>query len=320
MVRKMPIHRGKIILILAAIQLAMFSSAVQALDWSQAIDAVSEKSDSYWRLAEARGLESRFLGTGLNELHVVEHKCSILGRMLERINYITPVELSTEFDVDNADDQTTAIAAHSLDNWVYQAKRILDLDRERRVKEWNLDCVGQLGIPLEAFVGEVSRQTFFDIEGKTLRVLGDVGKDFSAALLEAINSSPEIEEIALGSGGGSVYEAIKAGQTIRRLGLETTLWNNCYSACTIVFMGGVNRRIWSPYPELSFHRVSIRGEAVDDYDPVYSHIAKYVYEMGGDGGRFVDFMLMASPSTFHSPHPDDLCNASLATWIQRQCI
>ncbi len=51
----------------------------------------------------------------------------------------------------------------------------------------------------------------------------------------------------LGSGGGYIDEAMKAGAYIRRKGLDTTLYNNCDSACPLVVMAGVERLNWSPY-------------------------------------------------------------------------
>ena len=58
-----------------------------------------------------------------------------------------------------------------------------------------------------------------------------------------------------GSGGGYIDEAMKAGAYIRRKELGTTLYINCDSACPLVFMAGVERLNWSPYPKLGFHQI-----------------------------------------------------------------
>lgn len=290
-----------------------------ALSWQDAISSTDERVESLWGLAKQRGLEGRHIGTLYNELHIPEHRCSILGRMLGQTHLIHEIEKSTEIDVSTTDGHATGVAAQSLSNWSFSARSLLDIDEARRVREWNLDCVGHLGIPEDAFIGEARSATFYDVQGNTLRIMGDVETGFAEKLRAAIVQNPQVEYVALGSGGGSVAEALAAGRHIRELGLVTTLWNNCYSACTLVFIGGTKRTIWSPYSELSFHQVSRGGEAVSFDDEVYFRIAQYVADMGVDVDAFMGLTLSAPPSSFTTPPVGLLCQPNITTWVQRVC-
>ncbi|CAM3201107.1 hypothetical protein PANO111632_07710 [Paracoccus nototheniae] len=298
---------------------ALLPMQARAASWAEAIAAVEAQEEKLWQLAHRRGQEGRHIGTLYNEFHANEHSCSILGRMLGKADFIVELEQSTQIDISTTDGHATGVAAHSLGNWAASARRLLDLDEPRRIREWNLDCVGEFGIPGTAWIGENGAPTFFDIDGTTLKVIGNVEEGFSQRLIAVIEENPHITHVALGSAGGSVHEAIMAGVFIRQRNLETLLWNNCFSACTIVFAGGVKRQIWSPYPDLAFHQVSIGGVAVPSDDPVYDRLGSYARLMGIHPKPFLALFRSAPPSDFTRPKSDLLCAANIATWVQRAC-
>jgi hypothetical protein len=199
------------------------------------------------------------------------------------------------------------------------------LDEARRIKEWNLDCAGKLGISSSAYVVDNGAATFYDVDRTngvgniTLVIRGDVEVGFAEKLRQAIKLNPDVEFIGLGSGGGSVSEALEAGRLIRRLKLKTMLWNNCNSACTLVFFGGVERLIWSPYPDLGFHMVSRNGIAEPTSSGVYEKIGRYATEMDVDPRAVISAMLAAAPNELHYLRQEKLCKAAIATWVQRAC-
>ena len=65
----------------------------------------------------------------------------------------------------------------------------------------------------------------------------------NAALQTAIANTPAAKSIAFNSPGGSVYEGWGIAATIRQSQLSTYIpaYNECLSACTFAFMGGVTR-------------------------------------------------------------------------------
>lgn len=196
--------------------------------------------------------------------------------------------------------------------------------KDQLVLQWNLDCAGHLGIPETTRIEQTGVSTFYEVmdDGKALRILGDIEAGFSDKVIAALEAHPDVETVSLGSGGGLVMEAMKAGRYIRKHGYSTMLWNGCYSACPLVFMGGKQRRIWSPYPVLGFHRISRSdGTAVSFEDTVYIHLSLYLHEMDVDAGYVMNQMLLARPQEMHvvDGHEPELCDANIATWIHRSC-
>ena len=142
----------------------------------------------------------------------------------------------------NSDEaHSRRVEAQSLDNFVLAATRVVGISHDEKAIEWNLDCVGQLGIH-GSYIQVAGAATFYVLRNKgiVLQVLGIIESGFAIKVRQAIERNPSVEVVSLGSGGGSVYEAIQAGRYIRSKGLATTLWNNCYSACPLVFAGGVS--------------------------------------------------------------------------------
>ena len=157
--------------------------------------------------------------------------------------------------------------------------------------------------------------------GKGIKVLGAIEAGFTAKLSATLAIAPKAEFVALGSGGGSVYEAIASGKLIRSKGLTTTIWNNCYSACPLVFLGGVDRYVHSPYPSFGFHQISNPAGAIPKGSPVYAHVGAYIRSMGADDRFLLAEMMRAMPEQMNMIHGADerLCKARVATWIQRAC-
>jgi hypothetical protein len=309
-------------LILVALLVLCPATLAATATWEEEIQQARRLAKEYHEKASARGY-TEHAGTMYNELDVEEHTCAILGRMLDKTKLIRHLE--KDYPTQSRTGEEFRLAAISISNWAYTAEAMLKLDAARRIKSWNLDCVGRLGIPTSAYIGREGASTFYDIDrsnsadGTYLRVLGDVEAGFSAKLLDAIQQNRDVKYVALGSAGGSVVEAIQAGRLIRRLNLETTLWNNCYSACSLVFLGGVERTIWSPYPALGFHMVSRSGVAEPPNSVVYQRIKEYASDMGVDHSAVINAMLAASPNEFHYMEPKNMCKAGIATWIQRWC-
>ncbi|MBX3292615.1 MAG: hypothetical protein KF881_06960 [Acidobacteria bacterium] len=269
--------------------------------------------------------DERHVGTIWNEINIPEHSCFILGTLLGQHKYIQRVKVTHKPNFrlrTSKNAHVLRVLAISADNFSNVARNILGMSYDERVTEWNLDCVGKYSIPSGTWIGEGREKSFFRIrnKGKVLQILGAIESGFSDKIISAIKNNPDVETISLGSGGGSVYEALKAGRYIRALGLETTLWNNCYSACPLVFMGGMTRTVWSPYPSLGLHQVYTRDGAVPLTSKVYSDIYSYLMEMGVDSDYVVSNMWKAAPNKMNTLKTDTtLCKTKIATWVQRWC-
>lgn len=242
-------------------------------------------------------------GTAFNEIHIPEHTCVVLGRLLGKAKLVRPLEVEYKLDFDTQTTENASdlrIMSVSLDNFAGVAEQIMSLSHDERVVTWNLDCAGKLGLPKD-YIKQDGKSSFYTVtnKGTTLKVLGDIEDGYAQKIMDAIEANPSVEVVALGSGGGYVHEAMKAGQYIRRKGLDTTLYNNCYSACPLVFMAGVERQNWSPYPQLGFHQIyTSDGEAVPLDSPAYRAVYSYLTGMGIEP-RYVLQKMWSAPPTRH---------------------
>lgn len=263
------------------------------------------------------------IGTAYNEVNSRQHFCYALGSLLDQGDSIRHLNINnnSEIRASNSDDaHALRVEAQSLENFIHSAKYAKDLSKEEKIIEWNLDCVGHFKIPGKFIASD--KKTFYLIKnnGKILQVLGEIESGFVKKLQQAIDSNPEIKIVALGSGGGLIEEALTAGRYIRSKNLETTLWGNCYSACPLVFLGGTNRTIMSPYPYLGFHKIYTSKGAVPNFFPIYQNIARYAESMGASSNFILKNMLSAEPNQMRMiRESSDLCKFGIATWIQRVC-
>lgn len=265
-------------------------------------------------------------GTAFNEIHIPEHSCVVLGQLLGKADLVRALEIryAPDFETQTTENASDLrIMGNSLGNFATVAARILDMSHDERVVTWNLDCAGQLGLP-RAFIKQDGQSSFYVVSdgGRSLKVLGSIERGFAQKIKDAIEANPTVEVVMLGSGGGYVDEAMAAGQYIRRKGLDTTLYNNCYSACPLVFMGGVQRQNWSPYPKFGFHQIYTEdGKPVPLDSAPYEQVARYLVQMGVKPTYVLLKMWSAPPEGMTNVEGSDeaLCDANITTWIQRGC-
>ena len=300
--------------------LSMISAQAQADSWDEAISKVQSAASEYFDYAVKVGGTSH-AGSMYNGYMSVEHQCAILGRMLKHGDAIRHIE-EFEYPPMNAgsDPHELLVFSISLENWVAAARWAKNATEDQRINRWNLDCVGQFGIPSTLFVESAKPKAEFVAEGTQLHVYGNIDFGFAERLEQALNSNPSVTEVTLGSGGGSVRDALIAGLLIRSRRLDTTIYGNCYSACPLVFLGGTHRVIWaSPY-RLGFHQIYTgAGSPIPLDDQLYHLVAQYVAEMGGDPPTVLAWMHSAGPSEMFEPDPEQICAAKFATFVQRVC-
>lgn len=293
--------------------------AAEGVSWDAAIEAVREKSSDYYEYALSLG--SGHPGTALSGLGAERHRCAITGRMLGFNEEIREAEtLEDPPMTPSANPMDLMAHAVTLDAWVASAEYVRSLSETARRSLWNLECVGNFGIPTSAYIGDRITSTDFTIRDQTLYVYGDIDRGFADRFESALQANTEITEIALGSAGGSVVDAIRAGLMIRDRNLRTVLVGPCYSACPLVFAGGTERIVWAgATPALGFHQISINGSAVSSDDRSYDLVRRYLVEMDVRPELVIGWMLSAPPEQIYEPPLDQLCLPNLATWVQRTC-
>lgn len=295
--------------------LGISATQSEAKSWPKSIDDGDALAEQYKEAAELASGESifTFIGTVHSVLNFEEHQCTILGRHLGFDEFVQNLE--PQLPSMDSDPQTLADSYASLSLWVILARRFADISQEERVKRWNLECVGKMRISTDLWV-ESNPEVFIKADETYLWVYGDIVPGFSDRIAEALGQNPTIKTVGIGSGGGSMKEAIKAGRLLRHLGIKTQLTGDCLGACPIFFLGGVDRDIMRPYPRLGLHKITINGTVVSKDDPIYDAVGTYVDDMGGYSDFIVENMKKSEPSEVKYLTEDEACTSGLATWIQ----
>lgn len=295
-------------------------SEAQKVEWEEAIRRVEISAKKYSDYA-SNILGSRHVGPANDSIRFNVHRCAIIGRMLNKSEYIIHIEKFNYPNIDKSSDPFDLLVfSLTLENWVAAAQSALGMNIDQHVNVWNLECVGKLGIPATLFIEGKQPNAEFNVDGSTLFVYGDIEVGFFDRLKKELTDNPAVREVALGSGGGSVRDAMLAGYEIRRLGLSTTIFGPCYSACPLVFFGGAHRILWASPNRLGFHQVySNEGGTVPADDPIYGLISRYMIAMGVNPQIVLPWMLSASPQEMFEPNVSDLCAPGAATFVQRVC-
>lgn len=293
-------------------------------DWPKAIKAVEAKSQAYidygLRTSGTTSVQQAVGMIGIT-LDIEKHRCAILGRMLGKIDEIAELE---RFDIPPLSQRPDGFLAveigASLGNWVGEARKALGQTESQRINAWNLDCVGTL-VPQSAAIQSSDPDADIVADDTVLRVYGNIDSGFHDRFLAALDANPLTRTVELGSGGGSVKNALAAGREIRKRGLGTQLFGNCYSACPLVFVGGAERILWAAVRhDFGFHRLSTRdGAPLPDDHAFYGLIGDYLTEMGVDPVTYVGWMQSAAPTEMFTPEPGALCAPGIATFVQRIC-
>lgn len=100
-------------------------------------------------------------------------------------------------------------------------------------------------------------------DGLTLYVSGAYGIRSEEAVRKALAQHRSLREVVLEGPGGRASVGFEIFRMIRSAKLATRVDTACASACTIAFLGGVERTV-SPSGRLGFHRASFPGMDDDD--------------------------------------------------------
>ena len=311
---------GKFLCVLVLQLLIATASVAQGTSWEPAIQRVEQSSKEYFDYAVEVGGTS-WAGTAYNGYQFDRHLCAIVGRMLKQVEAIKEIETLEYPPMDaTSDPHDLLVFSISLENWTIAARRALSMSRDERINVWNLDCVGEMGIPANHFMESAQPNAAFDLNDRTLLVYGDIEAGFFNRLKAELDANQEVTEVALGSGGGSVRDALLAGYEIRTCGLSTTIYGNCFSACPLVFMGGERRVLWASPSRLGFHQIYTgNGNGLPVEDPIYRLTARYMVDMGANPQVVIPWMLSAQPHEMFEPEVSDLCAPGVATFVQRVC-
>ena len=85
-----------------------------------------------------------------------------------------------------------------------------------------------------------------------LEGVATVSGDIDYQILTELKATQDVRLVVLQSAGGSVQAGRAIGLFVSANGMDTRVDGQCYSACTLVFAGGV-QRVLGPEGQLGFH-------------------------------------------------------------------
>lgn len=96
------------------------------------------------------------------------------------------------------------------------------------------------------------------LNGKAIALQGVLGLGSYDYVKQILTAAPGVTSVVLDSRGGRLLEAEQLAALVRERKLNTYVENECLSACTYVFIAGVDRAA-TPNAKIGFHRPSFAG-------------------------------------------------------------
>ena len=85
-----------------------------------------------------------------------------------------------------------------------------------------------------------------------------------AAFRALLQRHPDVREVQLNSGGGSIYASSEIAWIVSDYGLDTLVEGECVSACVDIFLAGARRQM-TLGSKIGFHRRSWSPDSVEGY-------------------------------------------------------
>ncbi len=187
------------------------------------------------------------------------------------------------------------------------------------IDAWNMTLVAPDRSGLQSAL-EAERAARYSIEptsdGRSLILTGSLELGITAHFKTQLKAYPDVEQIILTSTGGNIYQARGLSNAIRQTGLDTLVVTECTSACTIVFIGGINRRL-AHGGKLGFHQYRIDADyVVLNSDPFKEQDRdRAIFLESGVAVWFLNMMYDSQPSDMWYPEVVELLDARVVTGI-----
>ena len=135
------------------------------------------------------------------------------------------------------------------------------------------------------------------------------------AVRRALEQNPKIREVVLSGPGGRMGAGFEISRMIRNRRLATRVDTACASACTIAFLGGVERSI-ARSGKLGFHRASFPGMSADDMFEANRDMKRFLLSAGVAAG-FAQRVLDTPADSIWVPTPEELLAARVIKRVNR---
>jgi hypothetical protein len=164
---------------------------------------------------------------------------------------------------------------------------------------------GDAGVGPHAFK-VLNNGTMLDFSGG---ISFGTAKEFET-MLKAMDN---VRTVRLNSNGGRIAEAQKISDLIRARGLATYVTQSCVSACTIVFLGGKQRYLFST-AKLGFHQSYFKGMTANEQRVAIAREEARLQHFGLSQA-FAEHANAASPTSMWFPEQSELVREHVVTMI-----
>lgn len=147
-------------------------------------------------------------------------------------------------------------------------------------------------------------------DARTLIIDGALGIDAATRVKDALDAHPEVRTVAMGGPGGRVGPAYQIYRLIATRRLETRAEGACFSACTIMFLGGV-RRTLAPFSYLGFHRLQFPGMDEAELGEANRQLRDFMIVRAGINVAFVSKVMDTPPESIWVPSFKELLEAGV---------
>jgi hypothetical protein len=148
---------------------------------------------------------------------------------------------------------------------------------------------------------------------------GEMKFGSSEALRSVLEHNPGYTLVELESPGGYVIEGERMAQLIAKRGLDTVAFDQCASACTLLFASGKDRYLGAQV-QMGFHRSGTRyGPIGSGWSNTDYRMADYYAQRGVNEGFIRRALKPSNAEIWWAPHPD-MYAAGYATlrWSERK--
>lgn len=147
-------------------------------------------------------------------------------------------------------------------------------------------------------------------DGHTMVLDGSLGMNAAAEIRRVLDAHPQVRAIVMEGPGGRMGPAYEIFQLIRDRQLNTRVERECDSACTVMFLGGVERSLGF-YGRLGFHQIGFPGMSRGDMVDANRQLERFLTFDARVNRDFARKVVDTPHDSIWSPTPRELLDAGV---------
>lgn len=154
-------------------------------------------------------------------------------------------------------------------------------------------------------------------DGTRISLNGSFELGLTKKLNALLQEHPNVTAIVLSSPGGNIYEGRGVAKLMKQHGLDSYVFESCYSACTTAFIAGATRTL-GPHGKLGFHSYRVEADyQVPFADPVgEQNYDRKLYNSQKIKDEFLNKIFETPPSELWFPSTEELLEAGVVHRIE----